>query len=252
MEDLFIHEQQILDEAEQKLLQMKEAKEPMAADYEALLKQYKSLLKQIRRIVRISDRTAKELCEDRNLLFEEAQRDALTGIYNRRFLNEELQHILDGRTDGLLSVLMLDIDFFKKYNDTYGHDAGDKCLLAIAAALAEVTQEYTGNGFAARYGGEEFLIALPDIGREDACGFTSLLLARIRGLNIEHEGNEAGIVTISAGVVSDRLDRLRQPEEWIRRADQALYESKQNGRDQYTLFRSEKAGASEPGMGKNG
>lgn len=239
MDDLFAQEQQVLEEAELRLCQMRERNEGAASDYENLLRQYRRLLKQLRRIVRISDRTAKELSDNRNLLFEETQHDALTGIYNRRFLNEIFEQIPEDMAGCDFSVYMLDIDYFKKYNDTYGHDIGDHCLRRIARTLAEMPLEHSQKGFVARYGGEEFFAVLPGAEKTEAIHFAEKVLKRVRELEIEHVRNPEGIVTISIGAVSEKMERSKTLQYWLKKADLALYESKRKGRNCYTLFETE-------------
>ncbi|MCL2812147.1 MAG: GGDEF domain-containing protein, partial [Clostridia bacterium] len=105
-------------------------------------------------------------------------------------MENNLQHAMEflARANGLLSVLMLDIDYFKKYNDTYGHDQGDVCLKQVAKALAS---SITGpNDFVARYGGEEFLAVLPNTDEAGARAVAEKLLENVRGLNILHAKND--------------------------------------------------------------
>jgi len=164
--------------------------------------------------------------------------DQLTGIYNRRYLDGSLKKIIkfNSRTGGYLSVLMLDIDFFKKYNDTYGHDAGDACLKKVAAALSQcVTRE---GDFVARYGGEEFAAILPNTDENGARVIAEKMLEKMRECNIPHEKSDiASHVTISIGGTTGVVSHLQQGSEYIKTADKALYESKQNGRYRYTFIK---------------
>ena len=170
-------------------------------------------------------------------LFTKSYYDALTGICNRRYLENNLQHYLEflSRSGGYLSVLMLDVDFFKKYNDAYGHEQGDICLRAVAQALAGSMAR--SNDFAARYGGEEFVAVLPNTDEAGARRVAEKALAAIRALEIPHaDSSAAPHVTVSAGVTTGKAAHRQSWEDYINRADKALYMSKQGGRDRYTYL----------------
>ena len=160
--------------------------------------------------------------------------DALTGIYNRRYFDEKLPRLMKtlSRSNSLLSMMMVDIDFFKNYNDTYGHSEGDRCLKAVAKALTEgITRT---DDFVARYGGEEFVIVLPNTDENGACFVAKKLLENVINLNIPHENSAAAsCVTVSIGVTTGRVDHAQTGEEYINRADAMLYESKSEGRNRY-------------------
>jgi len=165
--------------------------------------------------------------------------DQLTGIYNRRYLDGSLKKIikLQSRTGGSLSVLMIDIDHFKKYNDTYGHDAGDSCLRTVAGALSKcVIKE---EDFVARYGGEEFAVVLPNTDEIGARLVAERMLEKMRKCNIPHKTNDAAaFVTISIGGTTNVIDHLQLGSDYIKAADKALYESKKNGRNRYTFLKN--------------
>jgi diguanylate cyclase (GGDEF)-like protein len=170
-------------------------------------------------------------------LFAKANIDVLTGIYNRRFMENNLEQIMEmlSRSNGLLSVLMIDIDFFKKYNDAYGHDQGDICLKEVAHAMSSGIMRI--NDFAARYGGEEFVTVLPNTDENGACVVAEKLLEIVRSLNIEHSGSTvAPFVTVSVGVTTGRVTYGQNWKSYIKRADEALYMSKKNNRNQYTFL----------------
>ena len=170
-------------------------------------------------------------------LFHKANFDALTGIYNRRFMESNLVHIVDllSRSNDLLSVIMMDIDHFKKYNDTYGHEEGDACLKAVAEALSGTISR--ASDFAARYGGEEFIAVLPNTDEHGARLLAEKLLNNVRALQLPHENNSAApYVTISIGITTGKISQKRHWEEYVKRADEALYMSKRDGRDQYTYL----------------
>ena len=163
--------------------------------------------------------------------------DALTGIYNRRYFDEHLEQIVKSLSrleSSSLSIMMIDIDKFKDYNDTYGHNEGDNCLKAVAEAIARsVTRD---DDFAARYGGEEFVVVLPGTGEEGARKIAGKLLENVIQCNIPHEKNPAAAyVTVSVGVASGKADYTKPAEYYIKAADELLYYSKENGRNRYTF-----------------
>ena len=166
-------------------------------------------------------------------LFHEANFDALTGIRNRRFMENSLLYLMEilSRSNDTLSVLMLDIDHFKKYNDTFGHDQGDVCLKAVASALASCVTR--AGDFAARYGGEEFLVVLPSTDRSGALLVADEILETVRALNISHPANTAApCVTVSIGATTGKVDYKQSWEDYVKNADEALYLSKKSGRNQ--------------------
>ena len=169
-------------------------------------------------------------------LFTKANYDALTGVYNRRFMETLLQQNMEylSRSGATLSVLMMDIDFFKHYNDHYGHQAGDHCLAAVAKALSNCVTR--ASDFVARYGGEEFLAVLPNTDEAGARVIAEKMLESVRALDIPHEYSEAGpVVTISAGVTTGQVSHTQSMASYIKAADDALYASKQSGRNKYTF-----------------
>jgi diguanylate cyclase (GGDEF)-like protein len=164
--------------------------------------------------------------------------DALTGIYNRRFLSENLTRSINhlSRSGDYLTLMMIDIDFFKKYNDTYGHAEGDHCLKMIAETLSQTVRNNVN--FVARYGGEEFTAVLPNTDEAGAHEMAEKLLEDIRKLNIPHEQNAAAeFVTVSIGVAVGIVEHGNTGNTFIKQADEMLYKSKQNGRNQYSLKR---------------
>jgi diguanylate cyclase (GGDEF)-like protein len=163
--------------------------------------------------------------------------DALTGLYNRRFVDEHLNRLLKSlsRMEGMLSIMMVDIDHFKKFNDTYGHNAGDACLKEVARLLAAgVARE---DDFVARYGGEEFLVVLPNTSEKSAVSIAEKMLATVRGLAIEVGSGKTASAAISIGLVSGFAQPNLSAVDYIDMADKQLYASKQNGRDRYTFKR---------------
>jgi diguanylate cyclase (GGDEF)-like protein len=133
---------------------------------------------------------------------------------------------------------MIDLDFFKNYNDTYGHTLGDACLKAVAKVFADSVLR--PEDFVARYGGEEFVAILPNTGGKGACGVAERILRNVRLLNIPHEKSAAAShVTVSIGITTGSVLNTRDGSEFIKRADEALYISKQSGRNKYTYVHFE-------------
>ena len=162
--------------------------------------------------------------------------DELTGIVNRRRLNEFLHHewqCLANRGKPL-SVIMCDVDCFKAYNDEYGHLAGDECLVKIAQTLRSVTRQTSD--VVARYGGEEFTVVLPNTDHTGAERVAKTILNQIQNLKIPHSSSSiANYVTVSLGVATVNPDQSRSPAMLLQIADQLLYQSKQQGRNTYTI-----------------
>jgi diguanylate cyclase (GGDEF)-like protein len=162
--------------------------------------------------------------------------DQLTGIYNRRFMDGNLRKIVKSlsRTGGNLSILMVDIDFFKKYNDTYGHDIGDKCLIKVANVLVQcIARE---DDFVSRYGGEEFVVVLPNTDESGARMMAEKILKKTYECGIPHVASEvADFVSVSVGGTTGIVKHSQKGSDYIKCADIALYKSKQNGRNQYTF-----------------
>jgi diguanylate cyclase (GGDEF)-like protein len=159
--------------------------------------------------------------------------DGLTNVSNRRHfdatLENEMQRAL--RTQNHLSLLMIDVDYFKPFNDHYGHGAGDQCLKQIAQAMqAEVNRPMD---LLARYGGEEFVVLLPGTGLEGAWSVAESLRQAVAALQVPHACSPvAPHVTISVGVACHAQSDSNSPGDLLRQADQALYQAKQSGRNQ--------------------
>ena len=165
----------------------------------------------------------------------QATTDVLTGLPNRRAfdgcLTKELSRTR--RSGQPLSLVMIDIDHFKAFNDIYGHLVGDACLKSVGGTL-ERTDRRPGD-FVARYGGEEFCAILPDTDEDDAYVFAERLRSAVRAMGRKHEGSDKGLVTISLGVASFAAEEIdRTGPTLIARADEALYVAKGAGRDRVT------------------
>ncbi|BAU26879.1 PAS domain S-box-containing protein/diguanylate cyclase (GGDEF)-like protein [Aneurinibacillus soli] len=164
-------------------------------------------------------------------------RDGLTGIANRRFFDEKLESEWKRAARGStpLSLIMIDIDHFKLYNDTYGHQGGDDCLKKVAETLASVPNR--SGDIVARYGGEEFAVILPQTNNADALKIAEKLCKAIASLEIPHASSKvADIVTVSAGLATMLPTPFSNPAEVISLADKALYYAKESGRNQVQNF----------------
>jgi len=158
--------------------------------------------------------------------------DGLTGIANRRHFDEVLVRECKRakRDNNYISLLMIDIDYFKAYNDTYGHLGGDDCLKAVALSIRE-TLKRPGD-FVARYGGEEFVVILPNTEESGAYTIAESIRANVIGLRIRHENSKCcEFVSVSVGGVSQTPGISFSPESLVSTADKTLYRSKQEGRN---------------------
>jgi len=166
-----------------------------------------------------------------------AAQDGLTGLANRRSFDETLaQELNRARRNGQrLSLIMLDVDFFKKFNDQYGHVAGDACLQAVAGAVARSVGRT--EDLAARYGGEEFAVILPGTGTAGALDVAEAIRAAVVALQIPHAASAIDVVTVSLGAATlePDLGRHADAKELIRQADALLYQSKNSGRNRVTI-----------------
>ena len=160
------------------------------------------------------------------------RQDALTGLMNRGALDQDLPRLVAMSTFAQtpLAVLMIDVDHFKRVNDTYGHPTGDRVLRAIADTLARAFAQT--HDYRARYGGEEFCVVLPQTDREEAVGRAHHFLAMLRALDVEHD---AGRLRMTASVGIAGLHAAETSSDVIARADQALYAAKRGGRDQVAV-----------------
>lgn len=177
---------------------------------------------------------------ERGLITDLAARDGLTGLKNRRAFDEHLirswqQALRDRKT---LAVMFIDVDAFKKYNDRYGHKAGDIALQRIAGVVHSGAKRALD--LAARYGGEELAVILYDVPHESAAQLAESMRMAVMNLGIEHlDGVPLNVVTISVGVGIVRPTLARSPDGAVQLADEALYAAKRNGRNRAELFESE-------------
>ena len=173
----------------------------------------------------------RQLRDARRQLTDLANVDELTGLGNRRLVNSALREEINRarRSGSQISVILMDVDYFKNYNDTYGHPAGDEVLQRLADLMQRVTSR--AGEVVARYGGEEFIIVLPGASDASAMRTAQRLKELVMEEQIPHSSSEiADIITISQGVVTVQPTGDLEPADLIRKADAALYEAKDTGR----------------------
>lgn len=174
----------------------------------------------------------RELEELTRKLQELSNQDGLTGVANRRCFEDILQieWLRARREQTPISLLMIDIDFFKPFNDTYGHLQGDVCLIAIATAIRNALKRPAD--LVARYGGEEFAAVLPHTDTAGAQTIAATIAANAASLDIDHEASTVSRrVTVSIGVATLVPDRDQEPQALIEASDAALYQAKRDGRN---------------------
>ncbi len=184
------------------------------------------------------------MVSERTLALEEANKklmalsttDGLTGIANRRQFDDVLANEWNRaiRNGSYFILIMFDVDWFKKFNDHYGHQCGDECLKAVAIAAKEYSKR--SGDLLARYGGEEFVFIITTIELADALSFADSLCKTIEKLQIQHVLSPFGVITISAGVAGTIPQMNETPSSLLKRADSALYEAKKSGRNRAVLL----------------
>jgi len=169
----------------------------------------------------------------RDTLRDQSIRDPLTGLFNRRFMQESLNRELQraARRKRPLSVLFVDLDHFKRFNDSFGHEAGDLVLSSIATVFQ---LNFRGDDVICRYGGEEFAIILPEASTEDAAKRADALRAEVNNMRLTCHGRALDPVTVSVGLATFP-ESGSTVEALMQQADRALYQSKTNGRDRVTV-----------------
>jgi diguanylate cyclase (GGDEF)-like protein len=163
-----------------------------------------------------------------------ANRDPLTGLANRRYFSNYFDSVFSREAESRepFAIILLDVDFFKKYNDHYGHQMGDECLIRLAECFESSVRR--SQDLVARYGGEEFIILLPKADRAEAIAVAERIKSQVATIAIPHEGSDVGQwVTVSQGLALWRADVGR--EQLVVLADKTLYQTKANGRNGYTL-----------------
>jgi diguanylate cyclase (GGDEF)-like protein len=185
-------------------------------------------------MLRISTRQ-QEICKVHRQLKDIAILDSLTGIPNRRHFDDTLAAEWKRciRTESPLSIVISDVDFFKQFNDIYGHQAGDVCLKAVASSLSESL--FRIEDTVARYGGEEFVAILPGTDASGAYAVAERMRQSARDLHIPHQLGIDGRVSCSFGVASTRPSVDKAPLQLLRTADAGLYAAKRAGRNRVAL-----------------
>lgn len=171
-------------------------------------------------------------------LIELSTHDSLTSLNNRQFFDKKFDTFfaLAQRNNLSMGVVMVDVDNFKLYNDTYGHIEGDNCLIAIAKTLKSFTNRQTD--ILARYGGEEFIITILNVKEENFLNLLNGIIKKVKALNIPHESSPTcNVVTISAGAYLDIPTKDQEPKDLIELADNALYDVKKDGKNRFKLIK---------------
>ncbi len=177
----------------------------------------------------------------RQQLREQAQRDPMTGLYNRIFLSDSMDNFMhaEDNREKTCAVLMIDADNFKRFNDNFGHDAGDLVLKAIAG---EIQRNCGDKGLPCRYGGEEFCVFLPEVDKEAALVRAEVMRQSIASLNLSINNLPLGNITVSIGIAL-APEHTKEQKTLISQADKALYQAKEAGRDQIVVFEAPSSAA---------
>jgi len=226
---IFEEEEAVLRDAELILSSRLSGDELWTTRYEKLYRDYKKLLRHTRQLVKMGDAMQSELAKARDAAELEAKSDFLTRLWNRsaimKVLHEETAR--SSREKRPLSIMIADVDFFKKINDNYGHLTGDAVLREIAARLKSSVRSYDQVG---RFGGEEFIIVVPGCGKEDAFESADRIRTSIAD-NPIHTSEGVLNVTMSLGVATVDSCTTADVDSLIRKADEALYRAKRQGRN---------------------
>ena len=170
------------------------------------------------------------------ILAEKSETDSLTGLANRGKLNIYADRIFNRAYEQKqrFAIEILDVDYFKEYNDNYGHQAGDQCLISVAECISDITEKY--GGFCARYGGDEFVIIYENVSMENLELYAKELKEKVMNLNIPHKYSKAlPIVTISQGVCCDVPEKNNKVWDFLHIADEMLYRMKKRSRNGYCV-----------------
>lgn len=236
MEDIFSEEKKIIEQAEVLLASNYFKEDEAIQKYTELLEEYKRFLNQTIKMMKMSDKMQLELRGISERLEAASRTDALTGIFNRGYFNEiylkEWSNAV--RTQSFLSLIMIDIDFFKKYNDTYGHLQGDECLKKVSSAILGAVKR--PRDIVARFGGEEFVVLLPETELEGASVVAEKILWQVGQLALKHEKSKYKRVTVSSGVAAIKPDEHKDMIAFLNKVDETLYAAKEDGRNCIKLY----------------
>ncbi|RDL47620.1 Phytochrome-like protein cph2 [Ensifer sp. M14] len=173
-----------------------------------------------------------ELCQLNDRLAALASTDGLTQLPNRRAFDAALEtaYSIAVEKGGYIGLLMIDVDRFKAYNDTYGHPAGDACLKKVTQAISDALAPMRGS-VVARYGGEEVAVILPGAELSETLAIGGIVCAAVRALGVDHIGSEKRVVTVSIGCSAIKPSKNGTKSHLLRQADLGLYAAKAAGRD---------------------
>jgi len=159
--------------------------------------------------------------------------DHLTGLATRRMLDEKYGLLFEGakRSETILTLVMIDIDHFKKYNDRYGHQEGDRVLKIMGGLLKNVFKR--DGDVVSRYGGEEFSVVLYQTPLEDIISLVEEFREKLKACNIEHKDSPFGEITVSMGINNSKVSKGQDSYTFFRKTDKALYKAKESGRNRY-------------------
>lgn len=179
------------------------------------------------------------LTESRLCLSELARKDSLTGLYNRLYMKEVMDLLTPQlqRSGIPVTLVMIDVDYFKDYNDCYGHPAGDEALLKIAGIFSDAVQRQSDYAF--RYGGEEFLLLFSGAAQRTGIDKAEEIIQRVRELALPHRESPYKLLTVSLGIVHSPLAYPEKLERLVEEADKALYRAKAQGRNRYAVGKGE-------------
>ncbi len=238
---IFIKETEIVQHSEEILCGESKDPELLHSEYQLLSKQYKKLLRQTKKLVYMADNTQKTLRDTNELVHEKVKQltlaeeklkrlaitDTLTELYNRRGTYQWLdeQEIRYRRNHKPFTIFIIDIDFFKRVNDTYGHNTGDYVLKTLAAVMRSSLREQDCLG---RWGGEEFILILPDTNIEGSKVLAEKMRKIVEELKIDHNGSKIELTISLGGCCYSKDSELVH---CLDKADKALYQSKINGRN---------------------
>jgi diguanylate cyclase (GGDEF)-like protein len=190
-----------------------------------------TLIKSLNSMVKQLSEQNDKISETNKMLEKLSITDGLTGLNNRRYFNEKLKYYFSiaKRNSICINIFMLDIDYFKKYNDHFGHQEGDRCLQLVAQAIESCAQRE--DDFVARYGGEEFIVISVGLSKNNSIALGEKICKKVESLHIEHPLSEHQHVTVSIGLCSTIPSEDDLAEDLLKEADDALYDAKKNGRN---------------------
>lgn len=231
--EIFSEELEVVNAAR---IRLEDSGEISRGDYINLIDAYEKLLNQTIHITNISDMLGKNLNQYKHELLSKVNVDELTGVSNRRHLLALLEHYFGecAKMSSWISAIMIDIDYFKNFNDLYGHLAGDMCLKKVAEAVSKSMRH--SSDFVARYGGEEFYVVLPYTPISGAKKVADRIMQNIADLKIPHEDScVSKYLTVSIGLTSVIATDDIKIVNLLKTCDMALYEAKAAGRNSVVI-----------------